>query len=308
MMQINMLDEFLVKMKEGNNSFAISYPEEKTYYYFILNTIGDATYVYGNYSFMDELFYTRCSFRPELVAIASNDMVYIINEFFFSLRARENAFFYMPENVMCFSDYCEEVRDYANSLLLELYDDLEITEPLNEETLAFCKEEARNMLLSRSQKFPELPSTTYTGDEVAMSLSGMLDLAEETAKRFEKCKDEWIQKKAINEAIIDFADDYEDVPEWERKISQSLRDVCSKMISVEFEFNGKTQSGKVDSDIVLQKLNNGSSFTERDFASVVHGNSTLQNLGCNILGIGENALKCCHIKRIQYNRQMLFSR
>jgi len=75
-------------------------------------------------------------------------------------------------------------------------------------------------------------------------------------------------------------------------------------VTVEFSFNGKSASGKIDPQDLLQTLANKSDFSSWNFSNGAEGKKVFAHLGAN----WKNRLTCDHIRRITYRGKSVFER
>lgn len=313
---MRLIDEFVERALNYNGSFDINIKERKqkdiTNYHFLQSNVGKARYIYGMRSWNDEKFYSKVDLKPELVAIVSEGIVYIVDEIFLQVYRwcnQEEAL--LPENTKRFDEVVKETNEYvSNIIFVGFYNTLDIEEITDENTIAECRKRARDYLFSKEptvlfedEKLDEI----FNMRDIANALCGFMDIETEAKDRLEKRKSEWISKKSTNEKIRKLMQDDETAFDWEIAIAEGLRSVDVKTVVVEFELNGKRASGKINPDTIIRALKTNDNFSGYDFEVAKHGDKLLEDLGAGDHW-SENALRCKHIVKITYGKKELYVR
>ena len=90
----------------------------------------------------------------------------------------------------------------------------------------------------------------------------------------------------------------------ELELSENLRKLDAKSVTAEFYFNGKSASGKIDSEDILRTLANKSDISSWNFSNGAEGKKVLAHLGAD----WKNRLTCDHIQKITYRGKTVFER
>lgn len=116
----------------------------------------------------------------------------------------------------------------------------------------------------------------------------------------------------MNARLIQKAlDDPSLVDPYETEIAKAVLAVNSKStLTVTFQKNGKTATGKMKAEQLWDKLLDRSYFTGSEFQPMWLGKRILKNLGCLYTGWKgpEHQLRCEDILEISYRKKILYSR
>lgn len=311
---MRLIDKFVERALNDNGSFDINIKEKEkrdtTNYHFLQSKVGKAKYIYGMKCWNDEKFYSKLDLKPELVAIVSEGIVYIVDEIFlqiYKLYNQEEAL--LPENTKRYEEVVKEANEYvSNIIFMDFYKALGIEEITDKNTIEKCRKCARGYLFSKDPTVlfeNEKLNNFFNVRDVANILCGFIDIETEAKSRLNGRKSEWISKKSTNEKIRKLMNDVETAFDWEIAIAEGIRSVKAKTVVVEFELNGKRASGKISPDAIVRVLETNDCFSEYDFEVSKHGNKLLEDLGAGNYW-SENALRCKHIVRITYGKKELY--
>ena len=271
------IEKFVEEVLKNTNSFSIEWKEgckDVTNYHFVQDKVGKARYVYGSYSWNDELFFSGLKNSPKLVAIVSDDTVYIVDEYVlkatqFHLKGES-----LPSQAVLFDDYVKEVTRYANEEVLKEYiSSLDIPE-LPERFEKSALEKAREILLRGGPTF-EKEVTPLSRDDVAEYLCGFYpDLAEKIVGVLDRDRELWSAGKAFD-----------------------------TQVNVEFVMNGSKANGKMEPSTLMRKLIGDGRIDDYDFINRSEGKGLYYLFGANYY---KNPLTCKHINKISYGKRLLF--
>lgn len=311
-------DEFVEKVFNNEHSFEIDVDEGRRYklnYHFIQDNVGKARYVYGAYGYNKENFYASLKMKYELYAIVSDDVVYIIEDFPFKFHYGEFDIKSLPQNVKLLRPYANEINEHLkNTVFMDFYNNLKTFDIADGENNKWCKEKARNWLFDKKTSpysvnaTAELEEDLINLQQIAESLCGFLNIEDEARKTLQRKEDSWIHTKTTMEQIQRFIDDKSVVSEWELKLADGLHSVDAKTVNVEFEYNGKTDSGKMSPKNILRKLVKIESFSEYDFATAKQGSEIIRNLDVGYYYDLKKGLTCQNIIKITYGKKVLYSK
>lgn len=313
---MRLIDVFVEKALNDNSSFDINIKEKEqrdtTNYHFLQSNVGKARYIYGMRSWNDEKFYSKVDLKPELVAIVSEGVVYIVDEIFLQVyRWCNQEEKMLPENTKRFDEVVKETNEYvSNIIFMDFYNALDIEDITDEDTIAECRKRARGYLFSKEPTAlfeDEKLDGIFNVRDIANYICGFIDVKEEASERLDERKSEWISKKATNEKIRNLMKDSETAFDWEIAIAEGIRSVDAKTVVVEFELNDKRASGKINPDTIIRALKTNDSFSGYNFEVAKHGDKLLEDLGAGSYW-SENALKCKHIVKITYGKKELYVR
>lgn len=148
----------------------------------------------------------------------------------------------------------------------------------------------------------------FNEQDVANILCGLMDFDKEAGKRLNANKEQWITKKSTDEKIKSLMENHEIAADWEIEIADGIRSVQAKIVTVEFELNGKTASIRVNPETIIRKMVYKDYFSGYDFEIAKEGDELIKNLGAEKWCNGENALRCKHITKITYGKKDLYVR
>lgn len=310
---MKLIDKFANKVLNENGSFTITINndgEDTLNYYFLQNNVGKARYIYGAKSWNDNKLYSNVNLKLKLVAIVSDENIYIVDEIFLQVYKR---YVYeeilLPENTIIFDEFVKDKNEYvSNVIFTDFYNALEVEDVTNERTVEECKKRAREYFFSKDLTAlyeDEKIGKIFTARDIANVLCGFISIEEESKKRLDREKRDWISKKSINEKIRSLMSDSETIFDWEIEIAEGLRSVDAKTVNVEFEMNGKRASGKVNPDAIIRALKTNGNFSEYDFKVIKQGDKVLEDLGAGGYW-SKNPLRCKHINKITYGKKELY--
>lgn len=320
---MSIINEFAKRVLSENGSFSINIDEKRHIknYHFIQDRVGNARYIYGMYDFDNDSFYSERDTKIQLVAIVADGLIYITNWCFFDwyISKGENP----PESVVTIESFVKAMNvknDSVNyAIFKEFYDSLPTIE-LDDYILESCKTEARRYLFTH-ENIGEIKSIEFSDvserlDELFKEkdytdiLCGFKKVEEIVQQRLEEKKDGWVRVKSRIETIIDYIKRYRDNDiafDWEIKMANSLKSVDAKTVTVEFEMNDKTASGKINLDRFNSVLVRNDSFDKYDFTTTKQGSELLKEL----LGAdryNSTHLRCENITKITYGKKELYVR
>lgn len=312
---MRLIDEFAKRVLNENSSFTIHTKKDNAdgviTYHFLQSAVGKGKYVYGDYDYWDDKCYSKLDLKPELVAIISDGVVCIVNEFFFDvyhlIREKETS---LPGNVVSFNLTVDEKNEYLKNVAFpKFYDSLETVE-LNDKDFADCEKKARETILSKNPVVKyEAFDNLFSERTIAEMLCGLTKMEDEIKKHLEEEREKWIHIKSFNEKVEELIEAKAGVENWEIAIAEGLRSVEAKTVTVEFELNDKKASAKMDPDVIRRCMLNNDYFSGYEFATTKRGDELIDYLGANKwLSRGKDVLTCKHISKITYGKKELYVR
>lgn len=309
-----LIDKFVEKVLNTTESFMLesgNCDTDKKYYFFIQCNVGKAKYIYGEYSYIGKNFHTDLSLKPELVAIVSDEKVYIVDDYQLEVWQYENL--ELPKNTYHITDIVIEKNKYAESVIFaNFYESLETHPILDAHDLKACINEARKVLFSKT---PVLNMVTiqpmFNTQDIADFLCGIINLEDEAMKRLLKYKDRGVHEKSCREKVKELMENHSVAEDYEMEIAKGIRSVDAKTVTVEFELNGKRASAKINPEKIIQCMQNNDYFDGYDFASVKCGDELIKKLDaatCIWNSDGKKVLTCDDITKITYGKKELYVR
>lgn len=298
------IEEFINKVLTIDKSFNLS--EDSLIYHFMQDNVGEARYIYGDYGGND--FYTQLNNKYQVVAIVKGEVVYIVDRFMFGLYNVDPDSIELPENTM-FLDDCVKMfnQGFGYSDFPKWYAGLEPQEVSN---LDVYIEDARRDLLYNGDTQNPSPESIFNKDNVASMLAGFTTVAEIEGRYLDDRKQQYINYKTKNTAISQLIAQGKAVEPWEVTMSEAVRGVKAKTVTVEFEFKGRTGSGKLKPSSLMKELVDKWCIHSYAFVSAKAGEQLIKELGAENAPWrdNENALTCKNITKITYGRKVLYER
>lgn len=308
---MKLIEKFAEEVFNKEGSFTIEIPHSnkdgnKTYH-FLQDKVGKARYVYGISNYWDVNFYAQLDTKPKVIAIVAEGKIYVVDIIFLEIYSYRNDKVVLPDNVIILNEYTAEQDKYvSDTIFSEFYDKLEIDENAIEESEKSLKEKARLFMFSRNIGLPNVElKPIFNEQDIAYILCGFTDFDKEVNERLNSNKNQWIRKKSTDKKIKDLMESSEIVTDWEMAIASGIREVEAKTVTVEFEFNEKIASAKINPETIIRKMIDSDYFSEYDFEITKRGKELIKELGAEKWG-SNNTLKCEHIVKITYGRKELY--
>lgn len=262
-----------------------------------------AKFVYGSTGY-DRRFFASLEYRPALVAIVAMNKVFVVDDYFFTRgRIAEEA-----GRAVRFADYVSSVNDHIQKDIFPVfYRGLKPTRSANESD---CKKRARLALLAEDPENytagPKLDDL-FTGEDVIRILCGFMTADLEAMSRLYKDEEKWTVLKADHDRTMKLIEAKHGVEDWELRIAEGLRSTDAVAVTVEFEKDGKTASGKIEPHKILSNLIDHHSFADFEFVTATQGKQIFATLGMDSWE-KKTALKCDLISRIIYGKKVLYEK
>lgn len=307
-----LIDKFVDNILKTTKSFMIETENDtkKKYHFFIQSNVGKARYIYGTH-FYDANFQTNIDLKPELVAIISDNSIYVIDEFeleLYSVYMKNDI--KLPENTYRINDIVDkENKNVKLNIFPNFYNSLEIIPITNNEMIEQCKTDARRNILTIKPPVNKIKiEPMFVKQDIANSLCGIVNLETEALNRLLKNKERWIARKTYHEKVKELMEDKSILEGYEIQIAEGLRSVEAKMVTVYFEMNGIKSYAKISPDTIINKMINRDYFCDFDFETVKWGAKLIKELNAAIWrGDKEkDILTCKHIDKITYGKKVLY--
>ena len=95
---------------------------------------------------------------------------------------------------------------------------------------------------------------------------------------------------------------------YEVEIANGLNSIDAKSVTVEFEVNGKTASGKMDPDKIVYILCHSDDIDDYNFITCRQGKEVMKALDIKTYGADARRLYPSDITKITYGRKVLYKR
>lgn len=317
-----LLIDFKKKVLNTDENFMLL--NKDRYYYFMQTRINNNIKLIYGASYYNEYFYMDRKTEFKLCAIISNDYVYIIDKFLFTLYIYEKDNDVMLElnanNIYLFEQYKDIVYDkIRNEVFKDFYNNLEIgniTDNLKDNkelTYEFKKQIIDVILQDKNINEFNIDNDISVKDDMYIKhLCGVINIYEVVENRLnsnhniQKWTNDKIKRKSI-EYIIENKENYFTENELNLiNVINELSEINCKNVTVEFEFDGKIASEKIELDNIKRKFRNNDTFSSWDFPTNDKGRALINKLG--ITFDKERYFNCDKITRIIYRSKDVYIR
>lgn len=312
----NLIYEFNEKIREdlsSEESFDID--DGLRYYHFVRGTIGKAVYVYGCYSYFVKTTSSKGrgfsssldDGKMEIVAIVSGEMIYVVNQYFFGSYKCQD----YPEGMQILDDLLREWNLRIKEVYYpEFYKGLGPIEVMSDGAVDRCCKEARKQLLVPGVLAGVSEDVPFKlkMDDLTDYLCGYVDIEEIIHEMMNAESDTLRIVKGRKEFVEKLVEAQTGAEPWEIALVEAVNrsGLCgAKSLTVEFVYNGRTASAKMEISRLVSRLVNGQSFDECDFVNKKEGKRLLMVLGAP--RYGDQALRCGDVNRILYRGKVIYS-
>lgn len=304
---INKLVEFC-NSKETNTTFG----ENGKIIHLIKDTVGKATYIYGEYGF-DKDFFVHLDKKFEVVAIAANNVVYIVDTYMFSDYEIVRAGKELPDGVRWFRDYHNELNEkLTNEFFPRYYENL-VPTGVGSFDESLLDEFARNELLGNGEphKGQLDRDSKVTEYDIAKLLAGFGNEQEIFAECVNRSAGIYNSRKSREVATARYIAEHDVVEDYELRIAEAIRNTEAKNVVVWFEKNGKQSSAKISPQniqrVLIRKFDYFSTYS---FMNGEEAKRMFFEIGATDRGWGENQnrLTTKDIIKIMYRGKAIYQR
>lgn len=322
---INKLVEFC-NSKETNTTFG----ENGKIIHLIKDTVGKATYIYGEYGY-DKDFFVHLDKKFEVVAIAVDNMVYIVDTYMFGeweiSRAAEavvtsdkngnKSLAYqskgLPAGVRWFGDYYNELNEkLTNEFFPRYYENLVPTGVDGYED-SRLEELARIELLGNGEphKGQLDRDSKVTEYDIAKLLAGFENEQEVFAECVNRSAGIYNSRKSREVATARYIVEHDVVEDYELRIAEAIRNTEAKNVVVWFEKHNKQSSAKISPQniqrVLIRKFDYFSTYV---FMNGEEAKRMFFEIGATDNGWGENQnrLTTKDIVKIMYRGKAIYQR
>lgn len=304
---MKIINEFINHINNGENSFIIN--RESKCIVCTCATIGRAKFVYANYSYRS----ITSIDKMELIAIVVDETIYIVSDYILDVWRNDND--ELPENVIRFSEATKDYNYRAKSYFQSFYDGLSVEEAQMEEIIKDygeydLQQRARRYILDgKGQPEISLSEEFITTYEIRDILAGYEDFDKIVFEKLETDKKSWLRTKAYRTVIKNLMESSTIVKPEEVEICKALNNFDAKTVTVEFNMNGTTATGKVNPQEIVRMIINNDYFSNYNFCNGKEGGSIIKKLGASAIkwgGENGNVLTCKHIVKITYGKKVIY--
>lgn len=277
----------------------------------VKDTVGNATYIYGEYGFDNE-FFVRLDNKIKLIAIASNNVVYIIDTYMFGKWEIERLNEKLPEGVVWFCDYHKELNDkLTNEFFPQYYASLVPTKIDDYEDERLYEFARIDLLGSGNPKKGIIEKSSLLNDyDIAKILAGFSSKQSAFMDSVSRDVNIYDSKKSRKVATEKYIREHNIVEDYELRIAEAMRNTKAKAVTVWFEKNGKQASTKISPNSVQRVLIcKNDYFSCYDFVNNTETNKMFAALGVtNGWGASEKKLFTKDIVKIMYRGKAIYQR
>jgi len=304
---INKLVEFC-NSKETNTTFG----ENGKIIHLIKDTVGKATYIYGEYGF-DKDFFVHLDKKFEVVAIAADNVVYIVDTYMFSDYEIVRAGKELPDGVRWFRDYHNELNEkLTNEFFPRYYENL-VPTGVGSFDESLLDEFARNELLGNGdpRKGQLDRDSKVTEYDIAKLLAGFGNEQEIFTECVNRSAGIYNSRKSREVATARYIAEHDVVEDYELRIAEAIRNTEAKNVVVWFEKNGKQSSAKISPQniqrVLIRKFDYFSTYV---FMNGEEAKRMFFEIGATDNGWGENQnrLTTKDIVKIMYRGKAIYQR
>lgn len=322
---INKLVEFC-NSKETNTTFG----ENGKIIHLIKDTVGKATYIYGEYG-CDKDFFVHLDKKFEVVAIAADNVVYIIDTYMFGeweiSRATEavvasdkkgnKSLTYqpkgLPDGVRWFRDYYNELNEkLTNEFFPRYYENLVPTKADDFEDSRLDELARIELLGNGDPRAGQLDRDSKMSEyDIAKLLAGFGNEQEIFAECVNRSVGTYNSRKSREVATAKYIEEHDVVEDYELRIAEAIRNTEAKNVVVWFEKNGKQSSAKI-SPMSIQRvlIHKYDYFSTYVFMNGEEAKRMFFEIGATDNGWGENQnrLTTKDIVKIMYRGKVIYQR
>lgn len=304
---INKLVEFC-NSKETNTTFG----ENGKIIHLIKDTVGKATYIYGEYGF-DKDFFVHLDKKFEVVAIATDNVVYIVDTYMFSDYEITRSGKDLPDGVRWFRDYHNELNEkLTNEFFPRYYENLVPTGVDGFED-SRLEELARIELLGNGEphKGQLDRDSKVTEYDIAKLLAGFENEQEIFAECVNRSAGIYNSRKSREVATARYIAEHDVVEDYELRIAEAIRNTEAKNVVVWFEKHNKQSSAKISPQniqrVLIRKFDYFSTYV---FMNGEEAKRMFFEIGATDNGWGENQnrLTTKDIVKIMYRGKAIYQR
>ena len=304
---INKLVEFC-NSKETNTTFG----ENGKIIHLIKDTVGKATYIYGEYGF-DKDFFVHLDKKFEVVAIAADNVVYIVDTYMFSDYEIVRAGKELPDGVRWFRDYHNELNEkLTNEFFPRYYENL-VPTGVGSFDESLLDEFARNELLGNGdpRKGQLDRDSKVTEYDIAKLLAGFGNEQEIFAECVNRSAGIYNSRKSREVATARYIAEHDVVEDYELRIAEAIRNTEAKNVVVWFEKHNKQSSAKISPQniqrVLIRKFDYFSTYV---FMNGEEAKRMFFEIGATDRGWGENQnrLTTKDIVKIMYRGKAIYQR
>ena len=304
---INKLVEFC-NSKETNTTFG----ENGKIIHLIKDTVGKATYIYGEYGY-DKDFFIHLDKKFEVVAIAADNVVYIVDTYMFSDYEIVRAGKELPDGVRWFRDYHNELNEkLTNEFFPRYYENLVPTGVDGYED-SRLEELARIELLGNGEphKGQLDRDSKVTEYDIAKLLAGFENEQEIFAGCVNRSAGIYNSRKSREVATVRYIAEHDVVEDYELRIAEAIRNTEAKNVVVWFEKHNKQSSAKISPQniqrVLIRKFDYFSAYS---FMNGEEAKRMFAEIGATDNGWGENQnrLTTKDIIKIMYRGKAIYQR
>lgn len=301
----------LVKFCNSNET-STTFGENRKIIHLMKDTVGKATYIYGEYGY-DKDFFVHLDKKFEVVAIAADNVVYVIDTYMFGEWEIEKSGKELPDGVRWFRDYHNELNEkLTNEFFPRYYENLVPTKADDFEDSRLDELARIELLGNGDPRTGQLDRDSKMCEyDVAKLLAGFGNEQEIFAECVNRSVDTYNSRKSREVATAKYIEEHDVVEDYELRIAEAIRNTEAKNVVVWFEKNGKQSSAKI-SPMSIQRvlIHRHDYFSTYVFMNGEEAKRMFFEIGATDGGWGENPnrLTTKDIVKIMYRGKVIYQR
>ena len=296
------LNTFAQNVRAGNLSFVVKHNDSEYYSHFIGSQIGNAVFYYVSDGRGSDFFFEKdVQYKP--CAIYADSKIYVMNYYEFNLFNK------LPDGVegddiIIFSDYCAKLNAKLRLAIAAYYNALKKFGANPVDTVKAREDARKHIILSydymaECRKF----EIVFSIKEIKNILAYGLDIDGEINRIIDAHKDKIAANKAYEKKVAELVALGNVAEKWEVRLAK-IREAKAEYVTVEFEIDGKTATGKMQSNTLLRGLNKSDYFSTYDFKTDKEGREIFKVLGVT----NKTRLYCTNIAKVVFRGKAIYER
>lgn len=314
--RLNVFVEFVERVRNGEKSFLIEHGDLYAVH-FMSCEVGNATFYYMATGY-DKDFYVNDDKKYSFVAIVVGNEIYAEELYEFGNSHYENG---IPDDfcgghVHLLSEYLKSLNQYMGEVAFPAYyDALQTTRTgfVESAILKDARERLFNTVDNKKKDYSKIVTSfgiAFSKSECMKMLTYSLDLPTECKKKLDERKDTIDASKSYDIALDNLIQSGKAAQEWEVELAKAVNSIDAKFVVVEFEFNGKRASAKIEPCKLIRCLIENNYYSSYIFQTDKMGIDLLSALGAstNSWKDPDNLLYNKHIIRVLFRGKPIYER
>ena len=305
-----MIEAFVKNLKADKNDFTITHTKygTKKYLSFICRHINDIKLIYL-YDYYGKDSQAYISGKYELAAIQNGNTIYVLDIYNIDNCTGK------VEDGYRFTHLPELMGEY-NQRAIAAFDDVwNSSEPLLNDNDSYCREIATKYIIEGItmdyHNFASYIIPSYTEQDAINFITGTIDFEKNLEAYLESAREKICGYKGLAETIEKLMQSGDIIKECYVRMAQGIRSLKdAKTLNVTFELNGRTDTGKIEPHVILNKLKKSTDyFSDYNFYTSTQGRKVISELRASDSLWGDKPrLTVEHISKITYGKKVIYQR